>query len=75
VRTNFTTYLKIGPQGDTHPKLVKFLNIYNVPHPTKLSKQINKGKPPSKGTREKSNQIKVQTKNSTQKCKMHKRDP
>jgi len=38
VRTNFTTYLKIGPQGDTHLKLVKIQNIYNVPCPTKLSK-------------------------------------
>jgi hypothetical protein len=38
VKTNFPTCLKIGPQGDTHPTLVKTHNIYNVPHPTKLNK-------------------------------------
>jgi hypothetical protein len=28
VKTNFTSYLKIGPQGDTHPTLIKIQKIY-----------------------------------------------
>jgi hypothetical protein len=36
VKIKFTTCLKIGPQGDTHPTLVKTHNIY-IMFPTQLS--------------------------------------